>query len=98
MSTTLLWLETNIINRYQNALLSVGIDSAFKAGVAAAVITAGVLWVMKPSSVFDEETGQPRPWVLLNEEEGGKSSGIEPAILPWYARAALVGYVVNLTA
>lgn len=97
MSTTLFWLETNIINRYQKALLSMGIDSAFKAGVVAAVLTAGVLWVVKPASVFDESTGEPRPWVLLNEEGSAPSSGVEPAVLPWYTRAALVGYVVNLT-
>lgn len=93
MSTTLLWLEETFINPYQNALAAVGIDTAFKAGLVTAALTGLALWTIKPASVFDEKTGQPRPWVFFHENQ---SVGPEPVILPWYARAALVGYAVNL--
>lgn len=93
MSNLTLWTVEKVITPVENALVSVGINSAFKAGIAASVLTAGALWYFKPSTLFDPSTGQPRPWALL---EGHEESRVEPTLVPWYMTSALVGYSVNL--
>jgi len=79
------------VEAYTKVFTSVGLNSAFKVGVATAVLTAAGLWILKPSGTFDEE-GNPKPWIFLSDP----ASRREPVYLPWYVRAALVGYTVNL--
>lgn len=81
---------------YENAMAKIGVKSAWQVGLLAATLTGLVLWTWKPESCFDDATGRPRPWSLLveNSNEGEPV----PTIFPWYARAATVGYCVNLIA
>lgn len=91
MSGVTLFLARNVFDPIESGLLSIGIDSAFKAGILFGVLTAGVYWTAKPASAFDKTTGEPRPWALL--ESDGKT---EPTYVPWYIGSALTGYAVNL--
>lgn len=93
MSSTALWITENVTAPVEGALLKVGINSAFKAGVVAGLLTAGVYWVVKPSSAFDANTGQARPWALLDIPEGNQTA---PTFVPWYVGSLIVGYSVNL--
>lgn len=93
MSGLTFWTVEKVITPIENGLLAVGINSAFKAGVAAGVLTAGALWYFKPVTLFDGASGKPRPWALL---DGHEEAGVEPTLVPWYMTSALVGYGVNL--
>ena len=75
----------------EKGLQSVGIKSAFQAGVLATVLTAAAYWSIKPTSAFDKETGKPRPWTLLDHEESDN-----PTYVPWYIGSVMTGYTVNL--
>lgn len=93
MSTQTAWLVDNIIIPVENSLLKIGINSAFKAGMTASLITAGIYWAVKPSSAFDRATGIARPWALLDQSPENQ---IEPTLIPWYMGSIIVGYSVNL--
>lgn len=93
MSDLKFFISENVVVPLERSLVYVGINSAWKAGFATAVFAAGLYWVIRPNSAFDKETGQPRPWVLL---EGSEERGPEPCNIPWYLGSALIGYGVNL--
>lgn len=79
----------NVVEPVESALVSVGINSAAKAGVATAVLASGVFWVVKPAALFDPATGKPRQWALFRDAEN-------PTYLTWWATAAIIGWGVSL--
>lgn len=80
-----------VFSPLEQTLASVGINTAFKTGLVVFGLTAGVYWLVKPSSAFDAR-GNARPWILLDSEK----SGPEPTTMPWYLGSALTGYAINL--
>jgi hypothetical protein len=91
MTDAKLFLVDNVVLPVEAGLLKIGVNSAFKAGVLAAVLTAGLYWTLKPASAFDDKTGKPRPWSLL-ECDGSN----EQTHIPWYVGSLISGYAVNL--
>jgi hypothetical protein len=87
-------LIENVVEPTEKMLLAVGINSAFKAGLVASVLSAGVYWYVRPLSAFDERTGEARPWSML--DCGSSKVQINPTLFPWYVGSALIGYAVNL--
>lgn len=87
-------LTEKVVEPVTSCLLAVGINSAFKAGVVVSILAAGTYWLVRPSSAFDPNTGEPRPWSMLECPEG-KNSPV-PTPIPWYVGSALIGYTVNL--
>lgn len=94
MDTTT-WIGLNVIDPIEKSLASVGLNSAFKVGVATAVVAAGVYWTVKPKSAFDQGSGEARPWALIDQLEDNKG-GPEPTMIPWWLGSVLLGYGVNL--
>ena len=90
MATLYTFVE-NFVDPVERGLMKVGIDSAFKAGVATAVLTAGILWVVKPASMFEQGSGDPKGWSLLKQQGTG-----ETTYLTWWGTSLITGYVVSL--
>lgn len=82
----------NVVIPYQNFLVSVGINSAFKAALVGGVLTTAALWTLKPGFAFDAQTGKPRPWSFLSDE----TADTPPTNVPWYVVAGGVTYTLNL--
>lgn len=91
------WLTDNIILPYQRGLVRIGLNSAFKVGLAAGVLTTAGLWYFRPDFAFDKETGQVRPWSLLAPDEA-EQTGPGATRVPWYVVSASVFYTLNLIA
>lgn len=81
-------LERYVFTPAENALATVGIDSAGKAGVVFALGTAGFLWLAKPSSMFDQ-SGKPRGWSMFH-------GATNPTPVPWWLASAGTGWAVSL--
>lgn len=81
-------VDSYILTPVENALLKVGIDSAGKAGVVAAALTAGTLFFVKPSSMFDRD-GRPRPWSMFTNTEN-------PTPVTWWLASAGIGWGISL--
>jgi hypothetical protein len=92
MSSLLYTFVDNVVVPYQTFLLSVGIDSAFKAALVGGVLTTGALWALKPEFAFDKQTGKPRPWTFLSDE----TVQVEPTNVPWYVVVGGVTHTLNL--
>lgn len=96
-SKPLYWLTDNVIRPYQTAFTKIGLDSSWKVGLAAGALTAAGLWYARPDFAFDPQTGQPRPWSLIEPETPDPE---QPAAtrVPWYVVTATVFYTLNLIA
>ncbi len=82
-------LDEKVIQPLEKRLLSVGIDSSGKAGLAVAAVVAAVLFVVKPVSMFDPTTGKPRQW-------SGFSDSVNPTPVTWWLASGGIGWGVSL--
>jgi len=82
-------IDETVIQPLERGLVKIGINSAGKAGVFFAVLTAGSLFVLKPSAMFDQTTGRPRQWSAFGD-------AVNPTPVPWWLASAGIGWGLSL--
>lgn len=78
-------------------LESLGLFTPTRRFIAGALIAGGLLYWIKPDSMFFD--GYARPWSWLagpNSDNSHDGSVIPPTALPWWLAAALVGALAAL--
>lgn len=76
--------------RLATALGALGMGSPVGRFVGFSGITAGILYLSKPSIFFDE-AGNARPWSVLSL--GRAKNGVPPTIVPFWAASLFVGFL-----
>lgn len=76
--------------RLELAFGALGMGSPAGRFLGVSAITAGLLYLAKPSVFFDAQ-GHIRPWSVFTL--GKASGGVEPTIVPFYVASMFVGLV-----
>lgn len=84
-------ISTNVNEPIQQALVSIGIDSAWKTALFISALTGAGLYIAKPSALFNPD-GSAKPWTAGSGDMAqAKMDGAVP--VPWWLASLTVGYV-----
>ena len=90
MESLMYTLDRNIGEPLQNGLLSVGIDTWWKAGIALSGLTAIGIHAYKPAAFYSPD-GSMRPWNATMDATTAKMTDATP--VPVWLASASVGFI-----